>query len=185
MREVLYRGKRVDNGEWVKGQYIDGYICGKLAIADDENFMPEYWWDIIPETVCQYTGLKDKNGKKIFEGDRVVGDIGNGLLPVKRLLRRIGIVEYVRSAFVLKIINRFGVNDKGENDFCGENVSFGAFGNMEVIGTKFDNCLYKKPDGLCLRESDSENNIYCVEGPCEELFGTKFDVEGENERNII
>ena len=71
-REILFRGKRIDNGEWVYGQYAyllnartkDGEPI-KHMIVDGTPFGKT----VDPSTVGQYTGLTDKNGKKVFEGD--------------------------------------------------------------------------------------------------------------------
>ena len=103
-REILFRGKRVNNnGEWVYG-YLTMCTDGScyIAIEIERNVLryvkgkPSYVFDCIeyevdPKTVGQYTGLKDKNGVGIYEGDIVQNELGEVFL-----------VEYVRFGYVLK-----------------------------------------------------------------------------------
>lgn len=78
MREILFRGQRVDNNEWVYGCYFDtskSEMCNYLPTIIAGGGMDINNFHLVkPESISQFTGLTDKKGIKIFEGDRVLYD---------------------------------------------------------------------------------------------------------------
>ncbi len=127
IREVIFRGKRTDNGEWIEGAYSPFHLnFGEreekphiIIISDDED-IDGLWCEVIPETVGQYTGLTDKNGVRIFEGDIVSLVKHDGLIYK---------VVYVPCRYEL-------VNSKGVNCFV---LDIYKSENIEVIGNIHDN----------------------------------------------
>ena len=123
MREILFRGKRRDNGEWETGSLViirDGCSDKEVFIADK---MTGYHTPVIPETVGQYTGLTDKNGRKIFEGDIIKGKVHE----VNGYRVRRGVVEYHGVGFIMNLEPNSWYDQK--------NIPF----DCEIIGNIYDN----------------------------------------------
>ena len=124
MREILFRGKRVDTGEWVEGSLIgNDVIVGKIVEFEEDYFCTEFWYKVDPETVGQFTGMTDKNGTKIFEGD-----------IVRHIDTYWHVVEVVNSEVYFDTgMLEFGFRYSNELFHCQFNNEF------EVIGNIYDN----------------------------------------------
>ena len=126
MREILFRGKMIHNDEWK-----EGYLVGPNHIGGWVMCEP-----IHPETVGQFTGLTDKNGKKIFDGD---------ILPIEDEI--IAVVIFKDGCFRLEEYGLCGTYTESGYDECGggwgvigcDPIDWYTIGNMEVIGNIHDN----------------------------------------------
>ena len=129
MREISFRGKREDNGEWVEGNLFIPDLPNKPTQICMGTNVVRITFDIDPETVGQFTGLTDRNGKKIFEGD---------VVDILTENEEIGVVAYDDGGFL--------VNADG---FCVDFHSNINGTDLEVIGNIHDN-----PELLCRKEGD-------------------------------
>lgn len=134
----LWRGKRTDNGEWVDGFLVKMWGTVHLQDKEDENLAVP----VDPETLGECTGLRDKNGKLIFEGDIIKFREWR-----KGLWCWIGTVRYVNQGFVVS----GNPNEECDTPFT---VSMSRFASksVEIIGNIHDN-----PELLKQEERDGNN----------------------------
>lgn len=143
MREILFKAKRKDNGEWVEGYYIyhiKRTICpfGDSIKPEDEQHvimqddfsdwnMPRNTvvYEIDTDTLCQYTGLTDKNGRKIWEND-IVQAWSEGSNAIGKVIRRVDGLYIMYPAYQKKEFWGLYPNKNGKT-------------TVEVIGNIFDN----------------------------------------------
>ena len=127
MREILFRGKRYLNGEWVEGYYAaepytkNTYNCGYI-LENEKDLFAKKAWLVDSRTVGQFTSLTDKNGKKIFEGDIVKFPHGTKSMNGK--------IEYIEEDCIYYLTYKTS------------RVPFGVFFNgfeLEIIGNIHDN----------------------------------------------
>lgn len=126
MREILFKAKRTDNGEWVEGYLMDENYINVLFNDYDVCGSFDDPIEIDHDTICQFTGLTDKNGKRIWEND-----------ICDRKEKYPEIVTYNKGDWQLDYSYALGK----EKHFCACNLGFYVCERkcVEVIGNVFDN----------------------------------------------
>lgn len=130
MREILFHGKRADNGEWVEGDLLQTrYHSGHIEYQIMPQTPVSSAYPVLSETVGQYTGLTDKNGVRIFEGDicrfKRFNDIHVGEI----------VFNVTTASFVMRYQSIVGVY--GEK--ATHKMLLSACDNIEIIGNIHDN----------------------------------------------
>lgn len=124
MREIKFRGKSVDDGSWVYGYYLYTFEIGYnqqglLDVPHRLHYIFGYAGDfceVVPETVGQYTGLKDRHGKEIYEGD-----------VVQHVIGWVGKVHYREGTFEIEARHKSWP------------INYTRSGKIEIAGNIYDN----------------------------------------------
>lgn len=152
MREILFRGKRKDNGKWVEGHYCE-YYSGKENVScisiSKETISGSLCYDVIPETVGQYTGLTGKNGTRVFENDIVTVYYNPKYVGVSK--DRVGnfAVVFHDGCFMKRKITNPMSGDAGLYHFIQSD-------EFEVIGNIYDNPELLETDIHTTKTAESE-----------------------------
>ena len=117
---IKFKAKRLDNGEWVKGDLVHSTSYVGISYPSDEFSDVPIVHRVDPSTVCQFTGLKDKEGKEIFEGD-LLYDEDSGIVSAIKWKRNI-------CGYVYEKAGAFATMRVFSNHTC----------FLKVIGNKFD-----------------------------------------------
>lgn len=130
-REILYRAKRVDNNEWVSGYYWSNNLGNhfiRVVIENGEYVIKDY--EVIEETLGQYTGLQDSDSNKVFEGD-IVKQTHSCCNNSEEIV--VAEVVYGKNA-------QFLVRHKIKKGFNKDKIrNYSIWKNCEVIGNVYDN----------------------------------------------
>lgn len=139
----LFKAKRIDNGEWVEGCLLIDYVTGQYFIhavgnsvnesakIGEEGCLRFVAFEVDPSTICQCTGLRDKNDKMIWEGDIIDGHIKRGAA----FYRCVVLWNESKARFDVRAMD---CNFPMTLDECVDDISMGGL-DYEVIGNIFDN----------------------------------------------
>lgn len=140
MREIIFKAKRIDNGEWIEGYLFDNgfdgeekkYFVGGLVIEKYNGIACDEWditgidfCEIDPKTICQFTGLIDKNGKKIWEND--ICDRKEKYLEVVKMTNGDWTLDY-----------SYAIGRNYGNSYCNLGFYVNERKCIEVVGNIFD-----------------------------------------------
>lgn len=173
MREILFRGKRAAGGQWVEGGITfdaskTPYICPERFSDYDEEI------EVIPATVGQFTGLTDKNGKKIFEGDILLIDVESEHPDKDKRKER-----HITKAVVVFENGEFTLQGKELVLFTYYGVKYlhkaASFKKYEVIGNIYGNAALLECEG----KSEQKKCKYVKDGKCTNSCAEAIDCPTE------
>lgn len=143
MRTIKFRGKKVTNGVWAYGSlvYLDEKGAAIYVQTDNGSAKVMDLVYVYPDTVCQFTGFLDKNGKEIYEGDVLRSDeYPYSCIGDKRRDNYFGVIEWNENeaAFYIVTIKNPKSSVKGISDGISDYLSKSALQDFEVIGNIHD-----------------------------------------------
>jgi len=144
MREHLFKGKSLDNGDWVQGWYIEfGKFTAIVVFGRDSEgrVIIKESVEVIPETVCEFTGLTDKDGKKIFEGELLEGFVYPFYREKEKEHNYFAEVIWLDNSAAFGICTHKYANSKVRGTSSGNIELMNNFDceDWKIIGSKFDN----------------------------------------------
>lgn len=161
MRTIKFRGKASHDGNWLYGDLITDVVGDRYIVKPDRE-SDRLFHKVRPETVGQFTGLHDKNGKEIYEGDIIKG-CWNSILTI--------VYDEISTSYQAIVDNGFA-----------REISYYGLDKLEIIGN-----IHETPNS-CTDEKNSvhENCDSCTKvDPMKELENRLFELEKAYDRNLI